>query len=329
MKKIVIASYTPFINDIDDVILKKYLENEGVIVDIISWDNFSYDWKSADCVIIRSVWDYHFITDKFIKWLNYLKENKIKVLNSVDVIINNILKNRQLKFLEEKDIPVINNRVFSKINKEALLPENTLQETLKKHFPNIYKKNMFVIKPTISARGKNTFIINLTENKNLKNEFKISEDAEAFFHEMINKKSKEGVIIEPFISDISRGEYSLIYLNKKLSHAILRYPGVLIKPKKEFILKKIPKVFKDLGKKIIKILPDDEVVYARIDMVYNGSTAQVMELELAEPDLYLRVIDGMGLEGENLPSNYIELIKEKKCNSKKMINFIKGIISKI
>ena len=40
-KRIVIASYTPYLKDVDDAILKKYLQNEGAIVDIVSWDNYN------------------------------------------------------------------------------------------------------------------------------------------------------------------------------------------------------------------------------------------------------------------------------------------------
>ena len=54
MKKITIASYTPFLKDVDDAILKKYLINEGANVEVVSWDNKNYDWTSRDLVIIPS-----------------------------------------------------------------------------------------------------------------------------------------------------------------------------------------------------------------------------------------------------------------------------------
>lgn len=43
MKKITIASYTPYLKDVDDAILKKYLVNENADVEIVSWDNDKYD----------------------------------------------------------------------------------------------------------------------------------------------------------------------------------------------------------------------------------------------------------------------------------------------
>ena len=67
MKKITIASYTPYFKDVDDRILKKYLVNEGADVEIASWDDKNYDWQSRDLIIIRSTWDYHERLDEYIK----------------------------------------------------------------------------------------------------------------------------------------------------------------------------------------------------------------------------------------------------------------------
>ena len=143
MKKVAIASYTPFIKNIDDEILKKYLLNAGAYVDIVSWDDKEYDWKSCDFIMIRSTWWSFKMLDKYKEWLDYLEYNSIKVLNDVSIIKSNIFKEKQIAFIKENNIPIMRCEVFSRSDFEYMKkPEKTLLDTIKKYFGNL-KKNVY------------------------------------------------------------------------------------------------------------------------------------------------------------------------------------------
>lgn len=323
MKKVVIASFTPYLKDVDDAILKKYLENEGIYVEIVSWDNKNYDWKSADAVIIRSTWDYHETLCDYITWLHYLKDNNIKVYNNVDVILNNLYKDKQVKWLKENGIPIMKTEIFSLNDNNMEKPENTLLATIKKYFPEYYGNSMFVLKPTVSARSNNTFLID-PFNINRDSECHVHNDANKLFYSLLEKFSDRGIILQVYAKGIADGEYGLVYLNGVLTQSVVKKPGKLHGNKVKESVKKVPNEIIDLAEKIIKKLPFEEVLIARVDAIMDDNKAKIMELELVEPNIYIRATDGVGLNVFD-PNWYLPEVKRLGCHNELLILFAKGI----
>ena len=70
-----IVSNDKYINKIqEDLALKKALEEDGCISEIISWENEQIDYSKYDCLVLRSVWGYHNKYREFKKWLTMLKQ---------------------------------------------------------------------------------------------------------------------------------------------------------------------------------------------------------------------------------------------------------------
>ncbi len=159
MKKVTIASYTPFLKDIDDAILKKYLTSKGVHVDIVSWDNKDYNWKDTDLVIVRSTWDYYKRINEYRDWYQFLIDNNIFVLNDAQIILDNIFKEHQIEWIKKNKLPIIETHVFSKYDDDCLYPEETLLKTLEKHFKKYVGKSMFVLKLSISAYTEKVYLV--------------------------------------------------------------------------------------------------------------------------------------------------------------------------
>ncbi len=95
-------------------------------------------------------------------------------------------------------------------------------------------------------------------------------------------------MMQPFERGIvEEGEFSMIYLNGKHSHSILKMPK-----RGDF------RVQEEHGSEIVPIAPEpalldagdaaiaavgQKLLYARVDLVRSGDTFRVMELELVEP----------------------------------------------
>jgi hypothetical protein len=104
-------------------------------------------------------------------------------------------------------------------------------------------------------------------------------------------------MIQPFEPAIvSEGEFSLLYFNGEFSHGILKVPK-----RGDF------RVQEEHGSEIRSITPEPallaagnaairaigkKLLYARADLVRHGNEFRVMELELVEPALYLRMDPG-------------------------------------
>ena len=97
---------------------------------------------------------------------------------------------------------------------------------------------------------------------------------------------------QPFLPQIAEGEISLVYFQKKFSHALLKVPK-----DDDF------RVQEEFGGKITSLSPDhklleigdhimssveDDLLYARVDLVPYENSYALMELELIEPSLYFR-----------------------------------------
>lgn len=321
MKKIAIASFTPHIDNIDDHILRKYFNNKKVDVDIISWDDKKYDWTKVDLVLIRSTWDSYNMMDEYKKWLDYLENNNVKVLNDISIIKSNIFKEFQIKYLKDNHIPIMKCEVFSiQKYKNMLRPENTLIETLHKYFND--KKKMYILKPTFSAMANDTYIID-PYNINKDNFFKISDDYEKIFKYMLNKYNDRGVILQQFSPSIKDGEYGMSFLNGKYAMCSKKTYGLTYgKNLSDF---NPPNDMMIFAQNIVNKLPKDKVKFARVDIIIDEGKYKVMELELADADLYIRRVDGFQFwlddEQASIKESY-----QLGCHEKKLIDFVNELM---
>lgn len=328
MKKITIASYTPYLKDVDDAILKKYLKNEGADVEIVSWDDKDYNWQSRDLIIIRSTWDYHERLPEYVEWLNFLKSNNIKVYNDVDVVINNIYKDKQIKWLKDNNIEIMECEIFSKNNIDGMKkPEKNIIETIKKYFPDHINKSLFVLKPTVSARSNNTYLIdpfNINKDENAK----VTNDPDKVFNDLLDKFTDRGIILQVFASGIKNGEYGMVFLNGVLTQTVIKKPGKIYGTKEKEAVNDTPEKLQQFAENIVKKLDLSKVLIARVDAIIENGNPRLMELELAEPNIYIRATDEIGLNIYD-PDWYLPKVESVGCHNQKLIDFAKNIMERI
>lgn len=244
----------------DDQLLIRELQKDHHAVTIWPWDEKT-NWREYELVLIRTTWDYATQSEKFLQTLKEIAA-ETKLLNTYDVVKWNIHKG-YLKDLESRGIPILPTIMFN-ANESLLLPRE-------------WGHSQFVIKPAISATAYKTMILSRSDIEN-----------ESYKNALI----PGDWLCQPFMPQISEGEISLLYFDKKFSHALLKTPkpgdfrvqvewGGSVTPytPSEELL--------ELGHKIMDSVPHD-LLYARVDVIpFEGSFA-LMELELIEPALYFR-----------------------------------------
>ena len=244
----------------DDFLLVTELQEQGHTVETIPW-TFDTDWKRFDCAIIRTTWDYVSMPEKFFKKLQHIA-TQTKLYNSISTVEWNIHK-RYLKMLESKGVAIVPTLMFKH------------DEDLK--IPPDWSAAKFVVKPAISATSYKTVV--LPREKILNHEYK-------------NELVPGDWMCQPFVPNITDGEVSLIYFNKKFSHALLKVPKAGdFRVQEEFggeiTAYNATQELLALGQKIMEAIPE-ELLYARVDLVPYENHFALMELELIEPSLYFR-----------------------------------------
>lgn len=284
MKKVAIVSCDKWVNRLEeDNNLKNALINLGIDASIISWQQPLKE--KYDLLILRSVWGYQNFYNEFKEWLLYIKKNNIPLTNDVDMILDNIMKDRQFDILRKNNIDFINT-IF--LSQSEVLSENIL---------DTFTNKMYVIKPTISGSGDNTYLVNPSTDMNIPNTVKI-EDVMEIYKPILDINGDCKIMIQPFVSEINDGEYSCVFIDGELTHTMLRFPNIFHGKKKTYLVSLVPDSIIELARKVEKIPEFKNYLYMRVDMVLVEGIPKIMEVELAEPDLLTKYIDNVNVKAK-------------------------------
>ncbi len=252
---------------LDDLIAVDALIAGGAQVRAIPWDSDFADWHTFDKVVLRSCWNYHLHPAKFLHWLEDLERNNVKLFNSINAVRANIHKS-YLEVLSRKGVVIPKTTWLSKG------ASVTLSDFLKKQG---WAKA--VVKPAISATAYKTLLVSSTD----------SQKHQDVFNDMLNDND---LLVQQFIPEVMHGEVSLIFFNKKFSHAVLK------KPKSEDFrvqndfggtvesYQPTEKLIRE-GEKILSYV-EEPLLYARVDGILVNNQFLLMELELIEPVLFFK-----------------------------------------
>jgi glutathione synthase/RimK-type ligase-like ATP-grasp enzyme len=252
----------------DDELLQKALAGKGIDSVRVEWSDSSIDWSRFNCAVFRTTWDYFERYDEFTAWLKQT-EKVTRVINDPSLVWWNVDKH-YLRELHEKGIPVVPSAFIetgSAFNLRELMEKRGWDEA--------------VIKPCVSGAARHTYRVN-GENAG---------EIQTIVEPLLKK---EAFLLQPFLEEVvNTGEDTLMVIGGTFTHAVRKVakPG-------DF------RVQDDHGGTVHEYTPAPEQVrlaeqamaacspeplYGRVDMVRgkNGSW-QVMELELIEPELWLR-----------------------------------------
>jgi hypothetical protein len=153
--------------------------------------------------------------------------------------------------------------------------------------------------------------------------YKIYEDYEKIFKELLDKYTDRGIILQEFCSNIKNGEYGLSFLNGKFVMAAKKSYGVQYGKNLSDV--KVDSKMIEFATNIVNLLPKDKVSNARIDVIIDNDEYKVMELELADADLYIRRIDGFPFWLDDEMEG-IEISYKNGCHEKVLMDFAKELL---
>ncbi|MER6944713.1 hypothetical protein ABT294_11895 [Nonomuraea sp. NPDC000554] len=217
------------------------------------WDDPAVTWSAYDAVVVRSVWDYLDRRADFLAWAHQV-ESVSRLLNPAAVLKSNTDKT----YLRDLGVPVV--------------PTHWSSQGLP-HWEE------YVVKPAISAGARDTI--------------RTTDPDRAKAHAAALEASGRVPMVQPYLDMVeSEGETSLLYFNRRFSHAVRRTPMLSEGMTGADHVRAEPRTPApdqvDLAEKVLAAIPQ-ALLYARIDLVrLPDGTPVVIELELTEPYLFLR-----------------------------------------
>lgn len=262
----------------DDDLAIAPLRDLGITVETLSWRQKVRSWAEFDLVVIRTTWDYQREPDKFLSVLDDISA-AAELANPSSIARWNFNKS-YLRELEQRGIAIVPTLWGEHYDEASFVGWKTRLST-----------DELIVKPTVSATAENTYRL------------------AAFDPTIVDRLSGREIMVQPFVSSVVvEGEYSLFYFNGRYSHAIVKRPKPLDFRVQEEHGGIITETSADDGMRNIasRILAaiDEDLLYARIDLVRIDNGFAVMEVELIEPALYLRM-------NEPAPERFAAAIAER------------------
>ena len=252
----------------DDRLLQGALARRGIDSVRVDWADPEIEWSRFRCAVFRSTWDYFDRYAEFSTWLERV-ECKTRVCNTAPTVRWNVDKH-YLADLADRGVPVVPSRFLERGSKRTLV--EVLAET---------GWDEAVVKPCVSGAARHTYRANR----------RTADELQPLLGTLL---AQEPMMVQPFQTDIARtGEDTLMVFGGRYSHAVRKVakPG-------DF------RVQDDHGGTVHAYRPTAEQielaeraaaahhpvpVYGRVDMVRdNDGRLAVMELELIEPELWIR-----------------------------------------
>ena len=254
---------------IDDEHAVAPLAELGWLVETLSWRQRATPWEAFDAVIIRSTWDYWNDVPAFLEVLTQINR-ATRLANPLDLVHWNLAKT-YLRDLEGKGVRIVPTLWLDELRPAAV-----------GHCADPLGTDRLVVKPVVGANGEDAY--------------RLDRDMDPSRLRDIEERFRaRPCMLQPYLANVvAEGEYSLFFFNGAFSHAILKVPA--------------PGEFRsqeERGAELHAVEPPDELLacarsalavvepaplYARVDLVRDdGGDFAVMEMELIEPSLYLRM----------------------------------------
>ncbi len=244
------------------------LRERGLTAEPAVWDA-DLDWSSYDVVVVRSTWDYAERLSEFLAWADRAGSETL-LLNSADVLRWNTDK-RYLADLERQGIPIVPTQFLAPGDG----PRHRFEDV--EH----------VVKPVVSAGSRGTLRLGSHE----------VERSHAHAASLLD--AGRGVMVQPYLHEVDdHGETALLYVDGRFSHAMrkgpLLTPGMRLTEElflQEEMSPRDPSAAeRDLADTVLDAVPEAlraDLLYARVDLLPSADGPVLLELELAEPSLFL------------------------------------------
>lgn len=242
----------------------------GWHVDLVPWRQPAVDWDAWDAVYICTPWDYLDDPGLFMRVLESIDASSALLVNDI-ALVHWSLQKTYLADIEARGADIVPSTWHDSIDAREI-------ET----FFTRHGTDCVVIKPIIGANAADTFVLSRPVSAERCTELESIYGDRRYF-------------VQPYIRSIeSEGEYSLFYLGGSFSHAIQKTPTrgdfrVQEEHGASIVAVEPPAGLVDTSSRVMRLV-EPAPVYARADFVRGPDDRfLLMELELIEPSLYLRM----------------------------------------
>ncbi len=240
----------------------------------LPWRRSGIDWATYDAVYIAAPWDYPQDPDRFLRVLEDIDASPAILVNDLSLVRWNLAKT-YLRDLEARSAQIVPSR-WSDASAGNWFDVGGIDESFRAFGDRI------IVKPVISTNATDTFLVSRP----------VAAETTALLQKTFHSRP---FVVQPFAGNIcTEGEFSLFHFGDQYSHAIQKVPR-----QGDF------RVQEEHGSKITTIEPESALVqaanhvislidplpvYCRSDFV-RGEDGRflLMELELIEPSMYLRM----------------------------------------
>lgn len=258
--------------DEDGELLLSALARAGVPATWQAWTDPAVDWTIA-LTVVRSTWDYTDRPEQFLGWARSVP----RLANPADVIEWSSDKT-YLHDLVAAGVPTVPT-VFARPGESAALAIDV----------------EYVVKPSIGAGSRGA------------GRFAAGDQAAARAHMQMLHAGGRTVLVQPYLADVDTvGETALLYFAGEFSHAITKgamLPQGTVHPHAGhglYVEERItPHAATDaelaVGAKAMAVLRErfgQDLLYARVDLLPGPDGPVLVELEVAEPSVFLSYHDG-------------------------------------
>jgi hypothetical protein len=243
--------------DPDSRLLLPALAAAGVDARVAVWSDPDVNWAGFDLVLVRSTWDYFDRAEAFLAWVERASGAARRFANPHGVVAWNTHKT-YLRDLAARGVPVVDT-VWLAAGETATI-----------------EHEQAVVKPAVS--GGSEGLRRLVRGDVV--------------------RADEDLLVQPLLASIAdEGELSLFYAAGAYSHTVRKVPARGdIRSQPEFgsaVGQEEPSGEARATAQTVLDAIDAELLYARVDLVRAADgTLRLIELEVIEPQLYLRWAPG-------------------------------------
>ena len=260
--------------DAEARLLRDAIRARGAECEAAVWDDDAVDWAGYDLVVVRCTWDYAERLAEFLAWAERVAA-VTRLENSLPHLRFTTDKH-YLQVLADAGVPV----VPSVFVEPGAPPEHPYLDT--EH----------VVKPAVSAGSRGTLRLG-------------PEEADASrAHTAALLDAGRSVLVQPYLADVdTAGETAVVLLGGGFSHAMRKGPLLergagLVEGlyAQEEMTPRDPsaaelRVTEQAMAAVAAAVPG-RTTYARIDLLPTAAGPVVLEVELAEPSLFLDHVPG-------------------------------------
>ena len=253
---------------LEDRLVAEALQAHGLRVGRQGWDNPDFDWRTTRIALFRTTWDYFNRFAEFRSWFARARE-QTQLINRPGLIDWNLDK-RYLLDLQQQGIRIVPTTLL-----EAGSRHDLAQFVVQLGWPEA------ILKPAVSGAARHTYRFTAQEAPRY----------QQLFDQLL---AREALLLQPFQPSVLQwGEVALMFFGEHYSHAIRKMakPGDF-RVQDDFggtVTPYQPNSAEiDLATQAIRACPQVPV-YGRVDLINdNKGRPQVSEVELIEPELWLR-----------------------------------------